>query len=227
MSRGEGEMESDTWASISLKLLSSPAAPFRHQSTISICLINITYKKVTWKGEGSSVYAPTMCVSAAPPMMMMCRDVFPPALPADPTFLTRQLHQSSSLPPLISPSDLALTKQEVTPPPPSLLRHLLFFFLFSPYSSSTSSPTPCPDGHLPAWWRSRARHSCSFCSRCSRMAPCILEFSRRQANALLSPPHLPPVNSPPSSFLFISSPIVFPIVVSFAEINVLLMFLHK
>lgn len=63
-----------------------------------------------------------MCVSAAPPMMMMmmmmCRDVFPPVLPGDPTFRTRQLHQSSSSPPLISSSDLALTKREVTPARP-------------------------------------------------------------------------------------------------------------
>lgn len=85
-----------------------------------------------------------MCVSAAPPMMMMmmCRDVFPPGLPGDPTFRTRQLHQSSSLPPLISSSDFALTKREVTPPTPPLLRRLLS-------SSSSSSrlthhPPPVP-----------------------------------------------------------------------------------
>lgn len=63
--RERGEMKSDTWASISLKLLSSPAAPFQHQSSISICLIDITYKIVTWKSKtvSLSVYASTMCVS--------------------------------------------------------------------------------------------------------------------------------------------------------------------
>lgn len=59
---------------ISLKLLSSPAAPFEHQSSISICLTDTSYKIVTWKRENVclSVYASTMCVCVCVSLRWWC-----------------------------------------------------------------------------------------------------------------------------------------------------------
>lgn len=44
---GEGERGGDEIRYLSVKLLSSRAAPFEHQSSISICLTDTSYKIVT------------------------------------------------------------------------------------------------------------------------------------------------------------------------------------
>lgn len=169
---------------IPLKLLSSPAAPFEHQSSISICLTVTSYKIATWKRENVSlsVYASTVCAYVCS-VMCFHNSLSESAYLRVPTFKTQQLHQSSLLSPLIShhPTSCSLALRLHLSFQPSLLSvsfssslvSLFFFFLFSffSYPHLTLSP-PFPLLHLPSlavtyifpWWWAKARLYSSFCS---------------------------------------------------------------
>lgn len=126
---------------IPLKLLSSPAAPFEHQSSISICLTVTSYKIATWKRENVSlsVYASTVCAYVCS-VMCFHNSLSESAYLRVPTFKTQQLHQSSLLSPLIShhPTSCSLALRLHLSFQPSLLSvsfssslvSLFFSFLF-------------------------------------------------------------------------------------------------
>lgn len=156
-------MKSDTWASISLKLLSSPGSPaFPDQSPISICLIDITYKIATWKSSGSSVFMHPLRVFSAMPCYRTLAVI-------------RHFEHSSSIKVACCllwslPPDLQ--HGEVVP----WIAFLAFALLFLLPRPSHPPPVPPPPFPPPPWTFSclvEVQVPSSFCSCCSCTAPCI------------------------------------------------------
>lgn len=204
-------MKSDIWASISLKLLSSPGSPaFPHQSPISICLIDITYKIATWKSSGSSVFMHPLRVFSAMPCYRTLAVI-------------RHFEHSSSIKVarcLLWSLPPDLQHGEVVP--------WIAFLAVAPLlllpRPSHPPPVPPPPFPPPPWTFSCLVEVQSSSKFLLPSAPAALvrplastEFSRRQANALVSNHLLPPINRPPCSFFLIASPTVSPHVVSPAE----------
>lgn len=156
------------------------------------------------------VYASATCV--------FCNAVLPYALP-----VIRHFEHSSSIKVarcLLWSLPPDLQHGEVAP--------WIAFLAFAPLLllPRRSHPPPLPPPHFPPppWTCSCLVEVQSSSKFLLPSAPAALvwplastEFSRRQANALVSNPLLPPINRPPCSFFLIASPTVSPHVVSPAQ----------
>lgn len=199
------EMKSDTWAShflffFFLKLLSSPAAPCEHQSSISICLTDTSYKIATWKREN-------LCLAVCGSTVNVCVC----SLWCTSTTLSVSLcisvlqHWKNSSSILLSPLISSHPLPSSTSHSPVMSLHLSFtllpFLLFSPPPYSSSPPSIFHLHSLSSllhsmvvtdifpWWKANAPLS----SLCSCWSPASLN-SRHQAKTVLLPPHHPTMN---------------------------------